>query len=398
MTASTSKAPIWTKSFISNFIINFFIFMTFYALLTALPIYVVEDLNRSNAEAGLVITVFMLSAILVRPVWGKLLERFGKKICLIIGMILFMLTTVVYVWVDQFASLLVLRFIHGIWFSVITTATGAIAADIIPKERRGEGLGYHAMSMNLAVVFGPFLALTLLQFTTFTVLFVLFTVLAVAGVLFSFVIKVEHSVPPAAARKFTASDLLERSVIPIAVIGGLIAFSYSGIISFISIYAKSLGLTQAASYFFVVFAVVMLLSRPFVGRLFDRKGPAIVMIPSFIVFAAGMLLLSFTDTAWMLLMSGALIGLGYGSLVPCFQTLAIQRAHPSRSGHATSTFFTFFDIGIAGGSYILGMLATDLGYSSLYLYASGLIILTLFIFTAVTRKKQTSYLPQDHAS
>ncbi|WP_338779959.1 MFS transporter [Metabacillus sp. FJAT-52054] len=396
MSSTAPKAPIWTKSFISNFLINFFIFLTFYALLTALPIYVLEDLNKTNAEAGLVITVFMLSAILVRPVWGKVLERFGKKLCLVIGMILFMLTTVVYIWVDQFTGLLILRFIHGISFSLITTATGAIAADIIPKERRGEGLGYHAMSMNLAVVFGPFLSLTLLQFTTFTVLFMIFSVIAAAGVIFSFLIKIEHIKVP--ARKFTASDLFEKSVIPIALIGGLVAFSYSGIISFISIYAKSIGLSGTASYFFVVFAVVMLLSRPFVGRLFDRRGAAVVMIPSFIVFAAGMLMLSFTDTSWMLLVSGALIGLGYGSLVPCFQTLAIQKAHPARSGHATSTFFTFFDIGIAFGSYILGMLAANLGLSSLYLYASGLIIVTLLIFTAVTRKKQLNYVPKEHVS
>ncbi|MTH53610.1 MFS transporter [Bacillus mangrovi] len=394
----TSKAPIWTKSFISNFLINFFIFLTFYALLTALPIYVVEDLGKTNAEAGLVITVFMLSAILVRPVWGRLLERYGKKLCLIIGMILFMLTTVVYMWVDQFTGLLIVRFIHGIWFSVITTATGAIAADIIPKERRGEGLGYHAMSMNLAVVFGPFLALTMLQFTTFSVLFIVFSVLSAAGVLFSFLIEVKQDTTPAPARKFSASDLLERSVVPFALIGGLVAFSYSGIISFISIYAKSLGLAQAASYFFVVFAVVMLLSRPFVGRLFDRRGPAIVMIPSFIIFAAGMMMLSFTDSAWMLLFSGALIGLGYGSLVPCFQTLSIQKAPPARSGHATSTFFTFFDIGIAGGSYILGILAADLGYASLYFSASILILVTLLIFTAVIRKKQNNLVAKEHLS
>ncbi|MBS2967714.1 MFS transporter [Metabacillus sp. KIGAM252] len=396
MSSSAPKAPIWTKSFISNFLINFFIFLTFYALLTALPIYVIEDLNKTNAEAGLVITVFMLSAILVRPIWGRVLERFGKKLCLVIGMILFMLTTIVYIWVDQFTGLLILRFIHGISFSLITTATGAIAADIIPKVRRGEGLGYHAMSMNLAVVFGPFLALTLLQFTTFTMLFMIFSVIAVAGVIFSLLIKIEHIEVP--ARKFTASDLFEKTVIPIALIGGLVAFSYSGIISFISIYAKSIGLAGTASYFFVVFAVVMLLSRPFVGRLFDRRGAAIVMIPSFIIFAAGMLMLSFTDTSWMLLVSGALIGLGYGSLVPCFQTLAIQKAHPARSGHATSTFFTFFDIGIAFGSYILGMFAADLGLSSLYLYASGLIIVTLLIFTAVTRKKQSNYVPKQHVS
>lgn len=391
-----NRTPIWTKSFVSVFLINFFIFLAFYGLLTGLPVYVIDQLHRSNTEAGLVVTAFLLSAILVRPFSGKLLQDFGKKRVLIIGTILFMLTTFVYMFVNAFIPLLILRFVHGIWFSIITTATGALAADVIPMKRRGEGLGYFAMSMNLAVVCGPFIALSLLQFVTFQTLFVLFGFILIAGVLFTFLIKVpiqEKAASPARSR-LSFNDLFETRALPIALVASLISFSYSSIISFISIYAKQLGLMSAASYFFVVFALVMLISRPFVGRLFDTAGAAVVMYPAFVLFAAGMVCLSFTHTAFMLLFSGALIGLGYGTLVPCFQTLAVQSADHKRSSHATATYFTLFDTGIASGSYLLGMTAAVFGYTRLYFFAALLILVTLFLFTLVRKKKKSGTVLQ----
>ncbi|MCD7036520.1 MFS transporter [Metabacillus sp. GX 13764] len=394
--SSENRTPIWTKSFVSVFLINFFIFLAFYGLLTGLPVYVLDTLHRSDTEAGLVVTAFLLSAILVRPFSGKLLQDFGKKKLLIIGMILFMLTTFVYMLASGFITLLILRFIHGIWFSVITTATGAIAADVIPVKRRGEGLGYFGMSMNLAVVCGPFIALSMLQFVSFQTLFVIFGLILAVGVLFTFFIKVpvhEHAVP--AKKKLSIHDLFETKALPVALTASIVAFSYASVISFISIYAKQLGLMSTASYFFVIFAVVMLISRPFVGRLFDTAGAKVVILPAFVFFAAGMVCLSFTHSAFMLLFSGALIGLGYGTLVPCFQTLAIQSADHKRSGHATATYFTLFDTGIAAGSYVLGIFAAAFGYNRLYFFAAILILLALFVYTRVSKAKraQTAYEP-----
>src|SRR5690606_15654350 len=131
------------------------------------------------------------------------------------------------------------------------------------------------------------------------------------------------------------------------------------------VYAESLGLIKTASFFFIVYAIAMLLVRPFSGRIFDSIGPNVVIIPSLIIFAIGLFSLSQTDSAWMLLFSGALVGVGYGTLLPSFQTLAIQAADKHRSGHATGTFFALYDTGIAIGSVSLGIIAAAFGYSNL---------------------------------
>ena len=252
------------------------------------------------------------------------------------------------------------------------------------------------MSMNIAVVIGPFIALTLLQFITFQQLFVVLTVIAIGGILFTFFIKVVENAPTKVAsapskRKITWYDLIERKALLFALIGSLVAFSYSSVISFISIYAKKLDLLEFASYFFIAFAVAMLISRPFAGRLFDMKGPTVVIVPSFLLFCTGLFTLSMVNSPVVFLLSGMFIGLGYGTLVPCLQTLAVQSCERERSSHAIATFFTLFDTGLAVGSYLLGMVASRFGYSHLYLSIAIFLLLPLYIFIQFVSRKRTTY-------
>ena len=290
--------------------------------------------------------------------------------------------------------LLALRFFHGVWFSLLTTVAGAIVADIVPPERRGEGLGYYGIAMNLAVVAGPFLALTLQPLVAARTIFLIFGAIMIIGFFYAVATKlVEQPAERKLKRKIGIDDFLERRAVPIASVGFLISFAYASIITFISVYAESLGLIQAASFFFVVYAVAMLLVRPFSGRIFDLHGPSVVIIPSLIIFGLGLISLSFTESAWMLLVSGALVGLGYGTLLPCFQTLAIQAANSRRSAYATGTFFALYDGGIAVGSIALGVFAGMMSYANLYLLLGVFMLMTvLYYLWIITKKHETAPL------
>lgn len=383
----SEKRPIWTKNFINLSISTFFIFAVFYALLTFVPIYVMTDLEGSAAQAGLAVSVFLVSAIIVRFVAGMILEKYGKRRVLIISVLMFAISTVLYVFINDFTLLLLLRFFHGIWFSLVTTVAGAIAADIIPPERRGEGLGYYGIAMNLAVVAGPFIVLSLQPLLESRVIFMVLGVIMAIGFLCAFLVKIEEDghVRPAEKRKLSLDDFLEKKSLPIATVGFLISFAYASIIAFISVYAESLGLIQTASFFFVVYAIAMLLVRPITGRIFDARGPSVVIIPSCVVFAIGLFSLAYTDSAWMLLLSGALVGLGYGTLLPSFQTLAIEAADKHRSGYATGTFFALYDSGIAVGSVSLGLIAGALGYSNLYLLLGVFVLIIIFYYSWIIK-------------
>lgn len=389
----TEKRPIWTKSFINISISTFFIFTVFYALLTLVPIYVLDEdgLNGTAGESGIAVSIFLVSAIIMRFFAGLILEKFGKRKILILSVLMFAVSTILYMFVDGLVPLLYLRFFQGIWFSLVTTVAGAIAADIVPPERRGEGLGYYGIAMNLAIVAGPFIALTLQPYVAYRTIFLIFGMIMVVGFLCALFVRVEEQpVNKKEKRKLQFSDFLEKKSLPIASVGFFISFVYASIITFISVYAESLGLIKTASFFFVVYAVAMLMVRPFSGRLFDMRGPNIVIVPSCIIFAIGLISLSFTHSSWMLLLSGALIGLGYGTLLPSFQTLAIQAADKHRSGYATGTFFALYDSGMAIGSVSLGVIAGILGYSNLYRALAVLLIAIIFYYLWIMTKHKTS--------
>ncbi|MEI4771274.1 MFS transporter [Psychrobacillus sp. FJAT-51614] len=383
------KDPIWTKPFISLFTTNFSIFIIFYGLVSTLPLYATDVLSRSDEDAGLLMTIFLISAILVRPFSGKILDIVGKRKMLWTTLLLYLICTGLYYFIEPFEALLVLRFVQGIFFSIATTASGSMAADNIPISRRGAGLGYFTMSTNLAVVVGPFIALTLIQYFSYNILFLSLTAVLVVGAITALMIP-EDKKPaiPLPKTKFTWNDLFEKKALPVALMASLIAFSYASVLSYLSIYSQEKGVLHLTSSFFAVFAIAMLVTRPFTGRIFDEKGPKYIVIPGILSFILGLVLLAYMDSPFLFLLSGAFVGLGYGAVVPSFQTLAIQSTKHERSGYATATFFTLFDTGLAIGSYILGIIATQLGYQNLYLFSTIFLIIALIIFV-FRQKKMT---------
>lgn len=365
-------------------------FIIFYGLVSTLPLYAVGALNKTDQEAGLLMSIFLLSAIIVRPFTGKMLDTAGKRKMLWMSLGFYLLCTIAYYFIKPFQWLLVLRFIHGIWFSVVTTACGAIAADLVPPARRGTGLGYFTMSTNLGVVLGPLIALFLIQTYSFDALFIILSLLMIVGALLSLSIPDKSQFKPVKTKKkFSFNDIFESKAIPVAFLACLIGLSYASILSYLSIYAQSKSLLGLTSTFFLVFAVVMLLARPFTGRLFDIKGPNYILFPGLILFMMGFVVLAKMHSGTMFLLAGAFVGLGYGALIPSLQTLAIQSTNIKRSGYATATFYTFYDVGIAAGSYIFGIIAASYSYEAIYLLSGALVCVVLLLTLYLKPRKQT---------
>ncbi len=353
----------------------------------------IYDIQGTEAQAGLIVTAMLLSAILMRPFSGNILERFSKRNVLLISAVVFALTSFAYIWVEQFIPLMILRFIHGLSFGLLTTTTSTIVANIVPVERKGEGLGYFMMFMNLAIVIGPFLGLTLIQFMSFHQLFIVLSLFGIISVICASLVKVKEAVTRAISktkRKLSIHDFFEMKALPIALIGLLVAFAYSGILSFISVYAIETGLERVSGYFFLVFAVTMLVTRPFLGRVFDERGPKIVILPCLVIFAVGLVILSVADSAWLFLVAAGVIGIGYGSILPFLLSLSTDSVSKKRTGHATATFFTFFDTGITAGSVILGLLVPYTGFGNLFILLAGLVLLITIAFYFLNNRMQAA--------
>jgi len=185
---------------------------------------------------------------------------------------------------------------------------------------------------------------------------------------------------------FSWKNLFEPHALPIALCGGLLAFVYSSLLGFLPLYARKIGMMDMASYFFAVYALTIILSRPFISKLLDRMGVNRIVYASVFVYFAGMVGLSQADTSLQFLLAGAIIGLGFGGLNPSFQTLAVLSAPTHKRGLATSTYFLSMDIGVGLGSLLLGLVADCTNYRVMYLLCSILVIFIAVLFYLINHR------------
>src|SRR5699024_2709397 len=178
---------------------------------------------------------------------------------------------------------------------------------------------------------------------------------------------------------------IEVSVLPVSFIVALVGFSYGSILSFVPVYAEVIGLSKVSSYFFLVFAIVMIAFRPMLGRAFDEKGARFVLIPSLIAFSLGLAVLSISQSVALFLIAAGIIGLGYGTVLPGFQALVVQKAGPKRTSQAMSTLFTLYDSGIALGAFSWGLISAAYGFTTMYVISAIVVALAAVLFTQYSK-------------
>ena len=378
------KEKLWTTTFVVNMLLNFIFYLVFYLPTVVIGTMAMERYHASASIAGILSGIFIVGGFIARLWAGNNMKRLGAKKLLYIGTLIYFLLTFAYFFVYSVVLLLILRLVHGLGFGIAATASGTLAGAIVPSSRRGEGIGYYALSVTLSSAVGPFLSMFLYRTSGFYSLIWLSALLlfiALVGIFFIHVEKTtdsSNSVDNKVHKKFAWSNYFEKEALPISLIAFLIGISYSSILSFMDAYAHNIHLSEAASFFFLVYAITVLLSRPITGRVFDGFGDNFVMYPTYLFFALGLLLIGFAHSGWMLLLAAIFIGLGYGSFSPFGQAIAIRNSEAHRLGITTSTFFGFMDMGVGFGPFILGMFMPLLGYRNLY-FASAILALLIAV-------------------
>lgn len=363
------RPKLWTKGFLMVCGINFFTHLVFYSLLATVTQHVMGHFGRSQSEAGLAVGIYVIMALVARLFAGKIVDVIGRKKILVISAVLFFLAVLAHQLATTFTLFLIIRAIHGITFGMLTTAANAIMADVVPDERRGEGTGYYATSMNIAMAAGPFIGLFMLRAATFE-LFIWILVFAAFCNLLGIFLKAPNPQDSQVYEKgklsFSLNDMFEKRALPIAICMFTLALGYSSLLSFLASYSDAIGHAEAATYFFVVYAIALVITRPVTGRLFDRLGENKLTYPMLVLLVFGYFVLSKAGSGWMILLAGALIGIGYGTVQSNYLAIAIKEALKDRKATATSTFFILMDLAIGIGPYIYGVLLGYMSYQTMY--------------------------------
>ncbi|WP_248126824.1 MFS transporter [Micrococcus lacusdianchii] len=347
---------IASPTFVLAWVVSFLQFLAFYALVTTMAVYAVRQFAASDAGAGLASSAFVIGATLSRVVTGHVVDRFGKRRVLVVALVAVALSCTLYLIASSLPALVAVRMLHGASYAFASTAVMALAQAAIPDGRRAEATGHLALGTTLATAIGPALGLFLAGSIGYAWLFRATLGITVVSLVLGLLVReapaaadvdgeraagevpLEH---PAPAVGFRLRSVLHPAVLPISGFMLLVGLSYAGILTYLNAYSVERGLTAGAG----------------------------------LCFTAALLVLAFATRDGHVVLAGALSGLGYGTLMPAAQAIAVNAVPSHQLGAGISTLMLFADVGLGLGPVLLGGLVASAGYGAMYAALAGVLVI-----------------------
>ena len=387
-------AALWNKEYIKTLLGNFLLFFAFYLLTPLLPLYLDAQFNADKDTIGIVLSGYVIAALLIRPFSGFFVDTFNRKKVLVVCFFIFFIFFTGYIGAGTLLMFAIVRTAHGLSFGASTVANSTVAIDVLPSERRNEGIGYYGLSNNAAMAIAPSVGIYIYNATNnFALLFWLSLIFAGIGFFTASSInlpsrrKVEDK-PKISLDHFflTRAWLLAVNILFFGLCWGIMA-------NYVAIYSKErLGITEGTGLFFMILSVGLFLSR-IIGVKSLREGKLTRnAIQGALISSVGYTLFAAVPTQWAFYTSAFLIGLGNGRMYPAFLNMFICTARHDQRGTANSSILTSWDTGMGLGILLGGFMAEYIDYSASFWSASisqitGTAILILFTRSFFIQRK-----------
>ena len=386
-TTALSKplARLWTKNYTLLLAANLFICFGFYMLPPTLPAQV-RRLGGSSLESSLVVGIFSVFSLIFRVIGGSAADARGEKAIALFGSSLVLVSTFSFAFLPV-KGILALRMLQGLGWGFGTAALAtAISASVAP-ERRGEGIGYYSLTMILALGITPMIAIPEMNASGFPLVVFTSSLLLVAGILALSLSSARGKTAGGTHRAIDWKNLFERRALLPSSLCFLLNVTTCGIVIYMMLYGEEIGV-DSVWLFFAGFIAMALVTRPFIGRIFDKRGHSIIVLPGSLLVIAGLLSLSYARSAIGLLPAAILYGLGYGAVQPSLQAWAIGRSPAERRGAANGTFLSAMDLSYTLGSMILGAISSRLSFAFMYRISALFVVAMLIIYVAANTRSR----------
>ncbi|MBS4772159.1 MAG: MFS transporter [Proteobacteria bacterium] len=372
---SKTLQPVFTTNFILVTIINLFVFFSFQMIFPTLPLYI-KSLGGTDSVIGLVMGTFMITSLATQV--------------FIIGLVVLGLSAFAYSLAASVTMIVFIRLLHGFGWGIAGTATSTVAAEIIPRERFGEGMGYFSMANSLSLAIAPAAGLYISHRYGFRDVFMLATVLVIIGLLLALLIRYRKYRPQNTPPRREA--LYEKSAFGPAVMVFFVSATFGGTSSFLPLYAYQRGVADIG-VFFTVYALAVFVSRPLTGKMVDRYNYDVTIVPGLLSIAGAMLIISYAHSLSEFLIAAVIYGFGFGTCQMSLQTMVLKNVRRERLGAANATFFSGVDVGMGLGALTLGSFAEIWGYSDMFIIASSGILLAFWVYVLYIRRHNINTLP-----
>lgn len=381
---------------------NFLLYFAFYLILPVLPFYLTEVFHTDNAAAGVILSCYTVASLCIRPFSGYMLDTLARKPLYLIAYFIFITIFAGYMLAGVLTLFVILRVVHGLAFGMVTVAGNTIVIDITPSSRRGEAVGYYGLMNNTAMSFGPMTGLFMYDSYSFETIFLCSFVSGALGFIAACLVKTpsRKGKSEMEGKEIRTNQngkrealSLDRFVlikgIPAGVALLLLSIPYGMTSTYVAMYAKEIGISLSSGLFFTFMAVGMAVSRMFSGRQVDKGritqvitlGLYLVSACFFCLSGCGKLMEVNPElTEVLFFMIALLLGVGFGTMFPAFNTLFVNLAPNNQRGTATSTYLTSWDVGIGIGLLAGGYIAQLTTFDMAYLFGATLTVISIFYF------------------
>jgi len=351
------------KSYSRNFwVMSFamFLFMTSFNLILPELNQYISQLGGEN-QKGLIITIFTISAGLARPFSGKLSDLIGRKSVMFVGIIISALVCLAYPLFPTVSLFLLLRFIHGFSVGFMPTGATALITDILPSEKRGQGMGIWGTFISVGIGFGQIIGSWIFMKLGIIYLFMIAAITAmISGIMVFYVqetlLKKQRFNPN--FLRINKSDVLEKNVLPVALVMLLTAFC-SGVIFVITPDLSQFLKIENKGWFFGIYVIATIVVRLSAGTLSDKIGRRQTLIIGVSFLIASMILIGFAKTPIAYTFASVIFGVATGITSPTLFAWTADLSPNDRRGVGAGTMFIALEIGI-----MIGSLSTLLTYNN----------------------------------
>lgn len=382
---SESRERLWNRNYCKAMVGNFMLFFSFYLLTPLLPIYLDAQFHADKDLIGLVLSGYVVAALIVRPFSGFIVDGFNRRKVLMLCFFCFFICFTGYIGAGTILMFAIVRTLHGLPFGATTVANSTVAIDTLPSSRRNEGIGYYGLSNNLAMAIAPSAGIWIYGATgRFDILFWLSLAVALAGFFTVSTIRLPHRAPVEGRPKMSLDHFFLTRAWLLAVNILLFGLCWGVMSNYVAIYGKErLGITDGTGIFFALLSTGLFVSRLYGARSLREGRLTGNALEGASISCIGFTLFALSPGEWAFYVSAILIGLGNGRMYPAFLNMFISVARNDQRGTANSSILTSWDLGMGIGILLGGVLAEYVGYSAAFWFTacsqiSGTLLLLLF--------------------
>ncbi len=386
---------IVSRDFILSFFIQFVFSSVFCILIPAIPIYLLRY-GAKEGEIGLLVGIFSVFSLILRPFVGKALLTARERNFLIAGTLLSVCACLAYLIAPPFWPLFIVRSVHGIGLGLFATASFTLLANITPEAHRGRLISYFFLSYNLAFALGPYFGMLLINHFSFIVLFSVCTGLSLCSLFLTLQLTRREPVPPRMESP-GSSPFLSRQALPPAIIGFMLSIIWGTLCAFFPLYALTHGVSNPG-IFFIFMAITLMLGRVLGGRvldIYDRKKVVMLCLATTLI---ALITLPFANNLGMFILVAVLFGAGWAFLYPFLTIHVIENAGLAR-GPAMATFTALSDLGGGLGPMIMGVVLERTSYRFMFFCLILTAVINFFFFHyAIARRRENARVQVEGAS